>query len=223
MDVVGAHDQFSRFLRPLDGTGFAAELDRLMTAYRPATRDAMLNLLGSHDTPRVRTVCGGDVASVRLATLLQMTLPGAPSIYYGDELGMEGRADPDCRRAYPVDISSGDIELRAFVKWAIALRARVAALRGGEVRSLGASGSAMAYLRSDDSDTIVVSVNAGNASVTLTLAVPEGAGQPAIETLPGQSGKGPGPFARWLDDGRLAVEVAARDATLVRLGRAMGR
>ena len=54
-----------------------AELDRLMSAYRPATRDAMLNLLGSHDTPRLRTVCGGDVASVRLATLIQMTLPGA--------------------------------------------------------------------------------------------------------------------------------------------------
>jgi neopullulanase len=220
MDVVGAHDQFSRFLRPLDGPGFSTELDRLMTAYRPATRDSMLNLLGSHDTPRVRTVCGGDVASVRLATLIQMTLPGAPCVYYGDELGMEGRGDPDCRRAYPVDISQGDLELRAFMQAVISLRRRVAALRGGEVRSLGASGSATAYLRSDDSDAIVIAVNAGAAGVSMPLVVPEGAGEPVIETLPAQAGNRPGPSARWLDDGRLQVEVAARDATVIRLGRA---
>jgi cyclomaltodextrinase len=220
-EVVAAHDQFSRFLRPLDGDGFLSELDRLMAAYRPATRDAMLNLLGSHDTPRLRTVCGGDVASVRLATLLQMTLPGAPSVYYGDELGMEGRGDPDCRRAYPVDIASGDLDLRAFVQGAIALRHRYAALRAGGVRTLAASGSSMAYLRSDDSDVVVIAVNAGAVGVGLPLGIHEGTGDPKIERLPGQSDHRMGPSARWLEDGRLQVEVAARDATVVRLAHAL--
>ena len=54
---------------------------------------------------------------------------------------------PTAVARYPVDISQGDLELRAFMQAVIALRRRVAALRGGEVRTLGASGSAMAYLR----------------------------------------------------------------------------
>ena len=49
---------------------------------------------------------GGDEASVRLALLLLMSLPGAPTIYYGDEVGMQGRVDPDCRRAFNWDAES---------------------------------------------------------------------------------------------------------------------
>jgi hypothetical protein len=77
----------------------------------------------------------------------------------------------------------------------------------------------MAYLRSDDSEAIVIAVNAGATGVGLPLAVPEALGEPVIEALPGQPGHRVGPSARWLDDGRLQVEVAARDATVVRLGR----
>ena len=61
---------------PRDGASFGRELERLQALYDPAVTAVMLNLLGSHDAPRARTVCGGDLASVRIATLLQMTLPG---------------------------------------------------------------------------------------------------------------------------------------------------
>ena len=89
-------------LHPLDGPAFGAGARALMTSctIRSVTA-AQLNLIGSHDTPRARTVLGGDVAALRLATLLQLTLPGAPSIYYGDEIGMDGGHDPDYRRGYP--------------------------------------------------------------------------------------------------------------------------
>ena len=70
-----------------------------------------------------------------------MTLPGAPCIYYGDEIGMEGREDPDCRRAYPWDPARQDGQLRAFVAGLIALRKSEPALRRGRFRLLQATGS----------------------------------------------------------------------------------
>ena len=70
-----------------------------------------------------------------------MTLPGAPCIYYGDEIGMEGREDPDCRRAYPWDPARQDGQLRAFVAGLIALRKSEPALRRGRFRLLEATGS----------------------------------------------------------------------------------
>ena len=74
----------------------------LAAAYDPDVAAVQLNLLGSHDTPRLRTVLGGDVAAVRLAFLLQATLPGAPCVYYGDEVGLVGANDPANRGGVPV-------------------------------------------------------------------------------------------------------------------------
>ena len=59
-----------------------------MTLYDWQITEAQLNLLDSHDTARVVSIAGGDEATLRLATVLQMTLPGAPCIYYGDEVGI---------------------------------------------------------------------------------------------------------------------------------------
>ena len=61
----------------------------------------MLNLLGSHDMARFLTLARGDLSALRLATAFQMTYPGAPSIYYGDEIGMAGGHDPANRGAFP--------------------------------------------------------------------------------------------------------------------------
>ena len=61
----------------------------------------MLNLLGSHDMARFFSLARGDKSALRLATLFQMIYPGAPSIYYGDEIGMTGGHDPANRGAFP--------------------------------------------------------------------------------------------------------------------------
>ena len=97
-DTIAAHYTFNRTIRKLDPSAFGEALERAMSVYPQPTIEAQLNLVGSHDTPRVLNVMSGDRDAVRLAMLLMLTLPGAPSIYYGDEIGMEGGDDPDCRR-----------------------------------------------------------------------------------------------------------------------------
>ena len=144
----------------------------------------MLNLLGSHDTPRFVTLAGGDTASLRLALLALMTLPGAPCIYYGDEIGMQGRHDPDSRRAFAWDEAHWDRELLDFTRAAVALRHAKAVLRHGEYRTLAAEGQAIAYLRSAPDSAVVVVLNAGDAPATLSFALDSGAAL-AAHVLPG--------------------------------------
>ena len=91
--LLRTHHEYGHVTR-LDGAGFAERLSELLAAYAPETNAVQLNLLGSHDTPRVRSVLGGDREAIELATLLQATLPGAPCIYYGDEVGVDGRHRP---------------------------------------------------------------------------------------------------------------------------------
>ena len=96
----------------------------LLRTYHPEVVAVQLNLLGSHDMARVLTICGGDRAAVRLATLFQMTLPGAPCIYYGDEIGMAGGHDPWCRGSYPADPAVMDLAMRAYMRGIVGLRHR---------------------------------------------------------------------------------------------------
>ncbi|HSK53127.1 MAG TPA: glycoside hydrolase family 13 protein, partial [Clostridia bacterium] len=81
--LVRNHHEYGATVVPTDARGFAARLVELDRAYDPAVVAVQLNLLGSHDAPRVRSVLGGDVAAVRLAMLIQASLPGAPCVYYG--------------------------------------------------------------------------------------------------------------------------------------------
>ena len=159
----------------LDGPAFAARLDVLMTKYDPAVVSVQLNLIGSHDAPRALTVLSGDTAALRLAMLLQATLPGAPCIYYGDELAMEGDHDPDCRRSFPSDPDAGDRVVRAFVQAVVAARHRHVALRRGSVGILAAAGQAVAYLREADGRRAIVALNPG--AMATRLAIPRGQDQ----------------------------------------------
>jgi cyclomaltodextrinase / maltogenic alpha-amylase / neopullulanase len=90
-----AVDFFARKgIRPDDFVG------RLQNGYSPEAKLSMLNVLDSHDTPRFISQAGGDWYRLRPAAIFQMTYQGAPVVYYGDEIGMEGGADPDSRRAF---------------------------------------------------------------------------------------------------------------------------
>ena len=93
-----------------DARGFAEAVVANLFAYpRPALHGCW-NLLGSHDTERFMTACGGDVRKAALAAVFLFTWVGAPLIYYGDEIGMEGGTDPDCRRPMIWERESGDAE-----------------------------------------------------------------------------------------------------------------
>ena len=216
--VIEEQLDLAQKLRPLDGPAFAAALARIESVYRPEVVRSQLNLIGSHDVPRFRTICGGDRDAVRLATLVQMTLPGAPCVYYGDEVGLEGRADPDCRRAFPWDAAAWDAPLRDFVRAAIALRHENPVLRHGSYRGLAADGAAVAYLRHDQAAAIVVAVNAGDAPCRLEISVPDLAGRSLVShPLPGSEAKTASGPSLIGPAGEATLELSARDASVLRI------
>ncbi|MGC9394619.1 MAG: glycoside hydrolase family 13 protein [Anaerolineae bacterium] len=156
-------------LKRLDARRFARQVDRMLNLYAWPFTLAQYNLISSHDEPRFLTMVGGDKRRLRMATLCQMTFPGAPSIYYGDEIGMEGGPDPDCRRAFPWDEARWDRELRADFKRYIALRKASPALRNGDFVTLYAKDLAYAFARTSAEETVVVAFNADTAPVEMTL------------------------------------------------------
>ena len=216
--LVAGHHELSQHVHPGDGARFAAALAGLLAAYDPATNGAMLNLLSSHDMPRIRSLLSGDLAAVRLAVLLQMTLPGAPSIYYGDEIGMEGGNDPDCRRAFPADAHGRDEVLRAFHRAAVAARRAHPALRADHVAAAGVAGSAVALVRggADDptarGEALLVAVNAGTDGTRLEVLAPALAGRrlvPIVATGAGSSATG-GESLSVADDGTATLRLEPR-------------
>ncbi|MEZ0324916.1 MAG: alpha amylase N-terminal ig-like domain-containing protein [Fimbriimonas sp.] len=121
--------------RTLKPSSFDAALKRIREDYPSAVLNSMFNLLGSHDTERLATIFKGDKARQMLAVALQFTYPGAPCIYYGDEIGMEGGKDPDDRRAMIWDRSLWDTKLFDLYKALIDLRKTNEPLRRGTYRT----------------------------------------------------------------------------------------
>ena len=155
------------FLREQEGAECFA--DRVMTIaenYPAQVLSCNMNLLGTHDTPRILTALVDDFDGSReelatrrlsseqrqlakkrlkLATFLQYALPGSPSIYYGDEAGMEGGKDPFNRRTYPWGAEDGD--LLAHYRALGQLRKEKEALRLGSIRFTHAEGGRLAFVR----------------------------------------------------------------------------
>lgn len=152
---------------------FDRRIQRLLTAYPRPNVYACYLPLGSHDTERIRTVCGGDLRKVRLLVLFQMTFPGAPAIYYGDEIGLEGGKDPDSRRAFPWEESRWESDLRQFIRQLIWLRRDTSVLRRGDYRSLLCDDKAgvYAFARLDERSVAVVALNASTSSRQVSLDV----------------------------------------------------
>ncbi|NLN70039.1 MAG: alpha-amylase [Chloroflexi bacterium] len=155
----------------LDAAAFAHRTKQLLEIYPPENALAQLNLLDSHDMPRFLSMVSGKKAAYRLASLFQMTYPGAPCIYYGDEIGMMGGRDPDCRGPFPWDENHWDHELRNAIKTYTHLRLKHAALCSGEYTPIFAEGRCLAYLRHLQDERLLVLINAGDAPWDLNLPV----------------------------------------------------
>ena len=152
----------------------AAELDRLLVRARAPLpfpiQLSQLNLLDSHDTPRFLTRVGGDRNRMLLGATALFTYIGVPCVYYGDEVGMEGGADPDCRRAFPWDESEWDRHLLGAYRELARLRTASAALQRGAQRTLHAADDLYAYARVLRDEVVAVVLNRGDATtVTLRL------------------------------------------------------
>ena len=115
---------------------FGKQVEEILGRYPRENTYAMYLPLGSHDTRRLMTKLAGDVEKVKLAFTLQFAFPGAPAVYYGDEIGLEGGKDPDCRRAFPWDREVWNQELRSLIRKLIHLRKRHIELRRGDYQEI---------------------------------------------------------------------------------------
>ncbi len=154
----------------MDAEDFAIELHQLLEESDGG--ELMLNLLGSHDTPRLLTLAGGDEARAKLALCALFTLPGTPMIYYGDEVGLEGGDDPDCRRTMPWSASRWRRPFHELTRRLVAIRNEHAALRRGSFEPLLTFNRVFAYRRRCADDEVVVVLNAGARRDNLRLALP---------------------------------------------------
>jgi glycosidase len=139
---------------------FSERITGLFKAYKPENLSAMYVPLDTHDTERFKTVVGGNTDKLKLAFLFQMAFPGAPAIYYGDEIGLEGGKDPDSRRAFPWKEVDWNQELRLWIKTLITLRKRTPSLRRGDYLGLLAKDGHYAFARTLGEDKVLVAMNA---------------------------------------------------------------
>lgn len=157
----------------INASEFADKLNRFLFRYPDQINEVLFNLLGSHDTARLRHRYDGDERKVRLALLLLLTFRGSPCIYYGDEVGMTGGDDPDCRRTMVWDRSEQNRELHRYVTDLIKLRTSYRPLRRGDVTFDRAQcrGDLLVYCRGADSssDPITVAVNRGDSPAEVRI------------------------------------------------------
>jgi neopullulanase len=159
-------------LRRLTAEEFAHRIDEIMALHAWEVNLAQLNLLGSHDTPRFSTVMGGGEKGserLKLAGLAQMTFPGVPCIYYGDEIGLEGREEPACRGAFSWDSDRWNADLRASIRRFVRLRRSRPALRRGSFARVLAQDGVYAFERALGEDRLLVVLNREPRSQTVTL------------------------------------------------------
>jgi cyclomaltodextrinase len=215
--VVRAHHEYAGSVRAQDGATFARRIRELLEAYDPRTVAVQLNLLGSHDAPRLRTVLGGDAGRVRIAVLLQATMPGAPCLYYGDEVGLTGGNDPESRGAFPWEEDRWEPGLRDTVRALFRLRNAVPALRDGPLSVVGTSQLAIAFERGSGVTRFVVVANPGTSTVRLTLRFADApfghGGHLAPLDLPGLGRVGEAPIT----DGTASLVVEPLAASILRI------
>jgi cyclomaltodextrinase / maltogenic alpha-amylase / neopullulanase len=155
---------------PISASEYGAKMDALLQQYDWEIQLAQLNLLDSHDTSRLLTAVAEDKTSFRLASLLLFTFPGAPSIFYGDEVGILGGKDPDCRRSFPLP-ENWDVNILKEYKELIALRHQYQALRTGTYQVLHADRFIYVFARILEDSEIIVAVNSDTKPATVVFPV----------------------------------------------------
>lgn len=146
----------------MDAEDFDFELARLRGEQGPAA-PYHLTLLGSHDTPRILTLCNNDVGRMLTAVVFQMTYVGIPMIYYGDEVGMAGDTDPMCRAGMIWDADRQNQRILEAHRILVHLRRSHPALIDGAVDKVHTFNSVYTYRRSLGADTVIVVLNPRDA------------------------------------------------------------
>jgi cyclomaltodextrinase len=169
MHIVAQAGGIKDRVHHMQALDFANEVDRILNIYPVDITESQLNLLDSHDMPRFLSCVSGDKNSLKLAWLFMFTISGAPCLFYGDEIGMDGGHDPECRKAFPWDESKWDKDLLEYAKSCIALRKEYQSLRRGRYKRLYAEGEVMSYIRSYKRENIMVAFNVSNDEKMIEL------------------------------------------------------
>lgn len=151
----------------IDAEEFGNRVCDMYMRYRKQTTFAQLNLLDSHDVPRFKTMCDADERKYKQAVIFQMTFPGMPSVFYGDELGFEGRIEADYRRQMEWEKKPG--ELFDFYRELIQIRMGSDIIRQGDFRIISAENGKrlFVYERYMGDATVRVCLNASDEAVEL--------------------------------------------------------
>ncbi|WP_160679650.1 glycoside hydrolase family 13 protein [Clostridium sp. C8-1-8] len=151
----------------------ADELDHILAEsralYMNAVNRQLLNLIDSHDTARFLTDCDGDKDKMKLAIALQYTYVGIPYIYYGDEVGMEGKTDPDCRRCMIWDEKEQDLDMLDHYKSLAEVRKKSKALVYGDYTNVCKDGMALGFTRKYEDEEVLVLINNGTEAYEYSL------------------------------------------------------
>lgn len=161
-----------RFLatEEIDGHEMLDGLARSWAQYAWPVTLASQNLIGSHDTPRFLTEAGGEVWRLDLATVMQLTFPGAPGVLYGDEMELEGGHDPGMRAAFPWNEDPDDHLVFRTMRDLTAVRRSEPALVTGEWRPLNAAEDVIAFSRvASAGRTLVTVVNRSHAAESIDV------------------------------------------------------
>lgn len=170
--------------------GFSDKIYTILENYPKCVIDCLMNHIGTHDTMRAITALVGEdceyhdrewqsrqelsesqyekgVKLLRLAAVIQYTLPGVPSLYYGDEAGMQGYKDPFNRGCYPWGLENK--ELIAFYRALGQIRRECDCLREGSFFTVSEMLSCLAFERRSKKDAILVIVNRNPHPITYDL------------------------------------------------------
>ena len=172
-----------------DAADFRETMETIRENYPPAAFYGAMNFLGTHDTPRILTLLGAretpptqaeraayrlspeelamGLARLRLGAMLLFTFPGSPTVYYGDEAGMQGFEDPLNRATYPWGCE--DAALLALYRRLGQLRRGRTSLQSGSIAYLAAEGGVLAILRQGGAERTLTALNAGDTPAELAL------------------------------------------------------
>lgn len=177
------------FVRGGSAETFADSVMRIVENYPPCVLNVLMNHIGTHDTQRAITLLAGEnadgydrkwqhehnllseetylkgISMMKTASLIQFTLPGVPSIYYGDEAGMQGMKDPFNRACFPWD--NINQELYKWYKRLGEIRKGCKAFKEGSFVPVYAAGNAVAYERTSAENSVLAAVNISEVPVEI--------------------------------------------------------
>lgn len=179
------------FVRGGSAETFADSVMRIVENYPPCVLNVLMNHIGTHDTQRAITLLAGEnadgydrkwqhehnllseeaylkgISMMKTASLIQFTLPGVPSIYYGDEAGMQGMKDPFNRACFPWD--NINQELYKWYKRLGEIRKGCKAFKEGAFVPVYAAGNAVAYERTSAENSVLAAVNISEVPVEINV------------------------------------------------------